>query len=95
LEEETRFRAARLEFLTTGPSSAGLTSEMISLYLATGLERVGAGGGVADEHIAVHVVPLAIVHDWLEERSRQGALIDTKIYAGLMFIARRQVRSLP
>lgn len=95
LEEETGFRAAEMRFLTTGPSSAGLTSEMITLYLATGLERIGAGGGVADERITVHVVPLATIHQWLDERRRAGALIDTRIYAGLAFIARHRAGSLP
>lgn len=88
LEEETGFRAARLVHLTTGPSSAGLTSETMALYLARDVVRVGQGGGVDNERINVHVVPLAGLHEWLATRVAAGCLVDTKIYAALHFIAR-------
>ena len=69
--------------LGEGPSSGGLTSEVITLFHAVGLHKVGAGGGTHAEEIIVHEVPLAEVRRWLEERSRQGCLIDLRIYAGL------------
>lgn len=86
LEEETGFRAESLEHLTTGPSSAGLTSELIALYRAKNIHRTGNGGGVADENIIVHLVPLTKLHAWLHARTSAGCLIDTKIYAALHFI---------
>src|ERR1041385_2811914 len=46
LEEETGFRCERVELLARGPSSAGINSEIITLYRAYGVTRVGAGGGV-------------------------------------------------
>lgn len=88
LEEETGFHAPRLVHLTTGPSSAGLTSETLALYLAQDVVRIGAGGGVDNERITVHVVPLDGIHDWLAARTAAGCLVDTKIYAALHFIAR-------
>ncbi len=88
LLEETGYEAALIEPLTHGPASSGLTSEIVTLFLATRLRRAGAGGGVAHEEITVHEVPLNEVHDWLEAKAKSGALIDPKIYAGLYFIGR-------
>ncbi len=89
LEEETGFRAARLEPLTEGPNAAGSSASLMTLFLATGLERVGPGGGDADEDITVHVVPMRGIAEWLEARRREGRLLDPKIYAGLWFAGRR------
>ena len=86
LVEETGFEADHIEALTHGPSSGGLTSETVTLFHATRLRRVGAGGGVAHEDITVHEVPLAEVHAWLEAKARSGVLVDPKVYAGLYFI---------
>jgi ADP-ribose pyrophosphatase len=89
LEEETGFRAERLEHLGDLPTSAGLTTEVMSVYRATGLERVSAGGGDTTENIKVHLVPLGEVDEWIAARKDEGALVDVKLYAGLYF-ARRQ-----
>jgi ADP-ribose pyrophosphatase len=90
LEEETGYRAKHIEALTHGPASSGLTSETVTLFLATQLMRVGTGGGVAHEEITVHEVPLSDIHDWLEHRAKSGVLIDPKVYAGLYFIGRNK-----
>ena len=90
LLEETGYTAGRIEALTTGPASGGLTSEIVTLFLATRLCRTGAGGGVAHEEIKVHEVPLKEVHDWLQAKARAGILIDPKIYAGLYFLGRKR-----
>lgn len=92
LVEETGYDAREMVLLTSGPPSAGLTTEILGLFLATGLRKVGDGGGDASEEIKVHVVPLAEVPGWLEEQAARGALIDMKIYAGLYF-AERHVRT--
>ena len=88
LREETGYDAAHIEALNTGPSSSGLTSEVVTLFLATELCRVGKGGGVAHENITVHEVALSEVHGWLEAKAKSGVLIDPKIYAGLYFVGR-------
>ncbi len=90
LIEETGYEAGQIEALTSGPASGGLTSETVTLFHATKLRRVGAGGGVAHENITVHEAPLAEIHEWLEARSRSGLLIDPKIYAALYFIQRNK-----
>lgn len=85
LEEETGYRAATLEFLTIGPPSAGLSSEIVTFFLATGLARVGSGGGVGNERIAVHRVPIDNAHAWLDDQANDGKLIDPKVYLALYF----------
>src|SRR5581483_2655164 len=55
LLEETGYAAGRMELLHTGAVSAGLTSERVTLVLASDLQRRHAGGGVAHEEVTVHV----------------------------------------
>lgn len=85
LTEETGYEAAKVERLTRGPTSPGLTDEQITLYWATGLRRVGPGGGLESESITVHEIPLDEVEAWLAERAAAGDHIDLKVYAGLYF----------
>ncbi len=89
LEEETGYRARNLEVIGHGPSSGGLTSEIVTFIEASGLEKVGPGGGVGNEAIRVHLVPLGGVDTWLDERVGEGCLIDPKVYAGLYFLSRK------
>jgi ADP-ribose pyrophosphatase len=86
LLEETGYEAQEMTCLASGPPSAGLASEMVTLFRASGLRRVASGGGDADEAIQVHEVPLANVGQWLQDRMAQGALVDPKVYAGLYFV---------
>jgi ADP-ribose pyrophosphatase len=86
LLEETGYAAERIVTLTTGPASSGLTSEVVTLLLATGLKRVHGGGGIAHENITVHEISLSDVPDWLSAKAAAGWLIDPKIYAGLYFL---------
>jgi len=88
LLEETGYAAEEIKQLVTGPSGAGITSELVTLFLASGLRRVGKGGGVAHEDITVHEVPLAEIDSWLEAKAKSGVLIDPKVYAGLYFLIR-------
>lgn len=86
LEEETGFVCERVERLARGPSSPGITSEIVSLYRAYDVRRAGKGGGVGSEKITVHLVPLASAEEWLREREREGVLIDLKLWSGLRFL---------
>lgn len=79
LEEETGWRAARVEALGVFASSPGLTSEMFTLVRATGLTRVGEGGGVAGERIAVHRVPLGDLPAFVAAKRAAGVAIDTRL----------------
>lgn len=87
LLEETGFRGAKAEIATQGPTAAGFSSEMLTLVRVSGLVREHAGGGVDDEDITVHLVPVADVHAWLQARQAEGYYIEPRIYAGLWFVA--------
>ena len=82
LEEETGYRAGTLQFFADAPTSPGLSDEVVGIWVARGLERVGPGGGDASESITTHVVPLAEVDAWLAA-VRARALVDLKVYAGV------------
>jgi ADP-ribose pyrophosphatase len=90
LREETGYDADRMEILTSGPASSGLTSEVVTLFRASGLRKVSAGGGITHEEIVVHEVPLNEVHAWLETKVRAGLMIEPKVYAGLYFLLREK-----
>lgn len=86
LEEETGYRCGRLEFIHSGPSSSGMSTEMIAFVRAYDLEKVGHGGGDETENILVHEVPRAEAGAWLFARAAEGYSIDPKLFAGLWFI---------
>jgi ADP-ribose pyrophosphatase len=86
LEEETGYACGRIEFVHEGPSSAGMSTEMIAFARAWDLEKVGEGGGDETENIIVHEVPRAEAGQWLFERAKEGFSIDAKLFAGLWFI---------
>lgn len=79
LEEETGYRAGRVESLGLFHASPGMTSEAFTLVRATDLTRVGAGGGVAEEAISVHRVPIAEINAFVAARRAAGVAIDAKL----------------
>ncbi len=89
LLEEAGYEAGEMEFLWSGPSSPGMTSETVDFFVARGLRKVSPGGGVANERITVHEVPLEGVDEWLEAQMRRGAMLDPRIYTGLYFLTRQ------
>lgn len=89
LLEETGYRAGTLENLLTCPSSSGMSDEVITIFYASGLERIGPGGGSENEKIMVHHVPLDGATTWLEARMDEGMLVDPKVYAALFWAGQR------
>lgn len=86
LLEETGYRAARVEYLMEGPSSSGMSNEIIAFVRAHGLTREHAGGGDATEDIVVHEVARTEAPRWLVDKMRAGYSIDPKLFAGLYFL---------
>lgn len=86
LEEETGWTAAHAEVLMIGPTSSGASNEKIAFVRATGLRKVGAGGGDASEDIVVHAVPRPRAAAWLVQKMREGYEMDAKLWAGLWMI---------
>ncbi|MFA5685029.1 MAG: NUDIX hydrolase [Lysobacteraceae bacterium] len=86
LLEETGWHADHFEYLMEGPSSSGMSNEIIGFVRAHGLRRVHAGGGDETESITVHEIPRPQAALWLDGKRREGYSIDPKLYAGLYFI---------
>lgn len=84
LEEETGYRAERIEQLGFFHASPGMVSEGFTLVRAHGLTRTGDGGGVEGEGITVHHVPLAEIPAYIEARRAEGMAIDVKL---LLFLS--------
>jgi ADP-ribose pyrophosphatase len=88
LEEETGYRAARLESLGEFFSSPGMVAESFTLFRAHDLVKTGDGGGVDGEDIYVHRVPLAGLAAQVTAWRDQGYAIDVKLLlllgAGMM-----------
>lgn len=83
LEEETGYRAERIESLGEFFSSPGMVSESFTLVRAHGLTRVGEGGGVEGENITVHRVKLADVPAYVAGCRARGMAIDVKLLLAL------------
>lgn len=84
LEEETGYRAGKLEDLGTFYSSPGMLSEGFTLVRASELERIGPGGGVEGEDITVHRVPIAQTAAFVAARRAEGCGVDVRV---LMLLA--------
>jgi len=79
LEEETGYQAAQWEDLGEYWSSPGMVTESYTLLKATGLTRVGDGGGTDHEDIVVHRVPLSRIAETIAEHRAKGNAIDSKL----------------
>ena len=89
LKEESGYEAKNWTRLTEGPSSSGITTEVVTFFYATGLTRMHEGGGDHAEDIQVHFVDLGDVPNWCARREADGKMIDFKIFSAL-YLARSQ-----
>ena len=87
LKEETGYEAQHWTRLTEGPSSSGITTEVVTFFHATGLTRMNEGGGDHSEDIQVHFVDMADIPQWCARQEAAGKLVDFKIFAAL-YLAR-------
>jgi len=79
LEEETGYRADNIDNLGEFYSSPGMASESFTLVRATGLTKVGDGGGDGDENIVVHRVPITDIAAFVAAKRAEGLGIDVKL----------------
>ena len=86
LQEETGYSAETFVELGTFASSAGLSNESVTFFLAKSPSRTGPGGGDGSERITVHEIPLSEVDEWLKEAAGSGRMIDARVYTGLYFL---------
>ena len=86
LEEETGYRAAKLESLGQYYSSPGMVSESFTLVGASGLTKVSGGGGVEGEGIMPHRVAVAALSDFITAKRAEGCGIDVRLLMLLGFV---------
>lgn len=86
LLEETGWLASEVKVLMVGPTSSGMSNEVVAFVRARGLTRVHAGGGDETENITVHEVPVAVAPRWLAAKMAEGYGMDAKLWAGLWLI---------
>ncbi|MXP28717.1 NUDIX domain-containing protein [Porphyrobacter algicida] len=79
LEEETGYRASKLEDMGNFFSSPGMVSESFTLVRASGLEQIGPGGGTEGENITVHRVPICDLRQFIAAKREQGCGIDVRM----------------
>lgn len=86
LLEETGWQADEVKVLMVGPTSSGMSNELIAFVRARGLTRIHAGGGDATEDITVHEVPVDEAPRWLAGKMAAGYAMDPKLWAGLWLL---------
>ena len=79
LAEETGFSATHIELLGDFYSSPGMVAESFTLVRATGLSRIGPGGGVEGEDIITHLVPRDELTEFVAAKRAEGVGIDVKL----------------
>ena len=79
LEEETGYRAGRMEVVGDFYSSPGMVSESFTLLRARDLQEVGPGGGVEGENIEVHRVKLNSLPRYVAKWREKGHAVDVRI----------------
>jgi len=81
LMEETGYTSDTIIPMCHGPVSPGMTSEALTILLATGCQKMASGGGVAaeGEEITVHVVPQKELDQWLTAQEEAGKSVDLKV----------------
>ncbi|MDT7935338.1 MAG: NUDIX hydrolase [Sphingomonadaceae bacterium] len=85
LSEEAGYSARNWRSVGEFATSPGMSSETYHFFIATGLERVGAGGGIAGEAITVHHVKLGEVAGFVAAARARGVHVDGKLLCLLAF----------
>ena len=86
LIEETGYAADHWESFGAFASSPGALGEIFNFYRATGLTKVGPGGGVEHEGIEPHLVPLSALADFVVAARARGCAIDTRLLIALKLV---------
>ncbi|HEX4870796.1 MAG TPA: NUDIX hydrolase [Nevskiaceae bacterium] len=90
LLEETGYAGAEAEVVLETPTAPGMSSERGYFVRVRGLSRQGHGGGVDDEQITVHAVPLTRIEPWLAAQRARGCAIDGRVLTALYLLLRER-----
>jgi ADP-ribose pyrophosphatase len=88
LIEEAGYSAEKMIFLTEGPMSSGASSEILTVFLARGLDFKGIGQRDETEDLEVIKIPMNEIYQTLDVLRSEGNFVDLKIY-GLMELAKK------
>lgn len=86
LLEETGHSPGEMTHLLSSPTSAGMTDETTHLFFARDCHQTAPGGGVGNEDITTHLVPLAELPLFLKNAPDSGLSVDFKIHACLALL---------
>ena len=91
LQEETGFMAEKYEKLTTMLTTPGFCSEVLHIYLASGLKKSEHGQHLdeGEQSLTVEYFPLSTVVDMIV----RGEIGDSKTIAGIL-LAERKLKSM-
>lgn len=87
LEEEAGYTGGHWKRLGRGPSSAGMSDEVIEFFYAQGVEKTHAGGGVDSEEIRVHLCAPKDLAQLITSIEARGGLVDPKVMAALGYLS--------
>jgi 8-oxo-dGTP pyrophosphatase MutT (NUDIX family) len=88
LLEETGYLPKEIIFLAEGPISSGASNEMLTVYLARGLEHKGIAEKDETEDIEVFNIPMNELYSRLSVFREHGDIIDLKVF-GLIELAKK------
>lgn len=90
LLEETGYEAREMIFLAKGPLSSGSSREILTVFLAKGLDFKGIGQRDETEDIEIMKIPVGAIYERLYRLAKDGNFIDLKIF-GLIEMAKRRI----
>lgn len=88
LLEETGYTVREVIFLTEGPLSSGASDEIITVFLARGLEFKGISKRDETEDMEVLKIPIGEFYQRVQEFRKKGDYIDLKVF-GLVELAKK------
>ncbi|MBL4885118.1 MAG: NUDIX hydrolase, partial [Planctomycetaceae bacterium] len=92
LLEETGYETEQIENLGTYATSAGMSDETVTMFLARDCWQSGPGGGDAGESIQIHKILRSEAYLWLEQQRKSGQLIDARVLTGLWLLDRHDLQ---
>lgn len=75
-----------MNYMFSGPPSAGLSDEIISFYIAVDCKKLEEAKGDGHEQIITHIVPVEEAYEWLLKRMKEKNMVDLKVWTGIYFL---------